>query len=367
MKNFVLGCFLLSSFILCIACHDNDDENFVDEINWIDISGQTSRHIIIAAGTPDLYNGHPTTVMLDDNKTIFCTWSYDHGGATGFLAVSEDAGLTWKNLPIPEDWLTTSSCPSIYNLKDKEGKERLMIFVAKPEMSQTYSEDKGKTWSPVKSLNKPCVMAFTGIIRLTDGNYLGLYHREQNMSSIWGSISENGGLTWSESELILQKEGRSPCEPCVFRSPDGKQLICIMRENQRKGPSLMMFSEDEGVTWFHVEETAWYLTGDRHVAKYTPDGRLVIVFRDRMIDSPHYGHFIAWVGKYEDIVNRQKGQYRIKLLHSYAGEDCGYPGLEILPDGTIVATTYIKYAKGNDKHSIVSVRFNLDEIDNLQK
>ncbi|MBB3207230.1 hypothetical protein FHS27_003049 [Rhodopirellula rubra] len=53
----------------------------------------------------------------------------------------------------------------------------------------------------------------------------------------------------------------------------------------------------------------------------------------------------------------------MKLLHSHAGNDCGYPGVEQLNDGTIVATTYIKYRPGADKHSIVSTRFNLAEID----
>ena len=50
-------------------------------------------------------------------------------------------------------------------------------------------------------------------------------------------------------------------------------------------------------------------------------------------------------------------------MHSYAGTDCGYPGLEVLPDGTFVATTYIKYKPGPEKHSVVSVRFKLHELD----
>ncbi len=31
------------------------------------------------------------------------------------------------------------------------------------------------------------------------------------------------------------------------------------------------------------------------------------------------------------------------MLHNYAGWDCGYPGVELLPDGTIVATTYVTF------------------------
>lgn len=337
---------------------------------WVDLSHHKDKHVVIAKGTETLYNGHPTTVMLDDNKTIYCTWSYNHGGKLGFLSVSKDAGITWNSMSVPSDWEKAKNCPSIYNLKDSLGVERLMIFAGNPNMAQTYSEDQGKTWSPIKSLHMPCVMAFSSIIRLKSGNYLGLYHRgryDQDKSplTLWQNISQDGGLTWSSPSLVGKKDGKSPCEPFVFRSPDGKTLVCIARENDRKGHSLMMTSEDEGLTWSEMKETVWALTGDRHIIKNTPDGRLVAVFRDMAPDSPTKGHFVAWVGTYGDVINGLSGQYKIKLLHSYSGLDCGYPGLEILPDGTILATTYIKYTLGKNKHSIVSIRFNLEETDKM--
>jgi hypothetical protein len=39
--------------------------------------------------------------------------------------------------------------------------------------------------------------------------------------------------------------------------------------------------------------------------------------------------------------------------------------MELLPDGTIVATTYIKYRADEAKHSVVSTRFTLAQIDAL--
>ena len=79
--------------------------------------------------------------------------------------------------------------------------------------------------------------------------------------------------------------------------------------------------------------------------------------------TPTLGHFIAWVGRYEDVVQGRDGQYRVKLLHSHAGADCGYPSLQRLPDGTVVATTYIKYAAGPAHQSVVSTRFTIEELD----
>jgi hypothetical protein len=82
-------------------------------------------------------------------------------------------------------------------------------------------------------------------------------------------------------------------------------------------------------------------------------------------DSPTHGHFVAWVGTYDDLAQGRDGQYRIKLLHSHAERthDCGYPGLELLQDDTLIATTYIKYRPGPEKHSVVSVRFTLEDMD----
>lgn len=42
--------------------------------------------------------------------------------------------------------------------------------------------------------------------------------------------------------------------------------------------------------------------------------------------------------------------------------DCGYPGLELLPDGTLVTTTYGHWSE-NDPPYIVSVRLTLAEMD----
>lgn len=44
--------------------------------------------------------------------------------------------------------------------------------------------------------------------------------------------------------------------------------------------------------------------------------------------------------------------------------DCCYPGVECLPDGTIVTTTYGHWIE-NESPFIVSVRFKLEGIDDL--
>jgi hypothetical protein len=129
--------------------------------------------------------------------------------------------------------------------------------------------------------------------------------------------------------------------------------------------SLYAVSDDEGTTWSRPKRLPASLTGDRHCPIYAPDGRLVVLMRDKLpgTQSPTSGHFIAWVGRYEDILAGKPGQYRVKLLHSHAGGDCAYPSIHLLPNGDFIATTYIKYDLGPRHQSTVSTRFNLPEID----
>ncbi len=373
--NFSLSCFsrrlrpglIAASVALSLLRAEN-----APDVPLVDISGEVKRHVIIAAGTETVYQGHPTTVLMPDGKTLFAVWSTGHGGPAGPMARSDDRGLTWTRLDdrLPANFKNHRNCPSIYRLTDTAGKERLWVFSARPDMPRIVSEDSGKTWREAEALGFPCVMTFSSVVRLKDGRYLGLYHKgpdgkDRSPLEVLQTTTADGGLTWSQPHVVASVAGRDACEPFAFRSPDGGELCVLMRDNTHKGRSLLMFSRDDGQTWSVPADTPWGLTGDRHMGVSTRDGRLVIAFRDKAIGSPSFNHFVAWVGTYEDIRRGRPGQYRIKVLHSNAGGDCGYPGMELLADDTIVATTYVKYRPGADKHSVVSARFKLAETDAL--
>jgi len=352
------------------------------DLPLVDLSGEKDRHVVIAAGTEETYQGHPTTLLMPDGKTIYVVWCINHGGAAGPMAKSVDGGLTWARLDdrLPAGYATHQNCPSIYRLVGPDGKARIWVWSAAigkrggPGMPSILSEDEGKTWKEMPPLNFPCVMTFSSVVKLKDGRYLGLYHKGPDGADkaplvVYQTLTADGGFTWSEPKPVAAVEGKNPCEPFVFRSPDGNELCCLMRENTHKGRSLMMYSRDEGMTWSAPVDTPWGLSGDRHIGVRLPDGRWTFAFRDMAPESPSRGHFVAWVGTYEDIKAGKGGDYRIKLLHSHAERvsDCGYPGVELLPDGTLVITTYLKYAPGPEKHSVVSTRFKITETDALVK
>jgi len=352
------------------------------DLPLVDLSGDKDRHVIIAYGTEETYQGHPTTLLMPDRKTIFAVWCINHGGAAGPMAKSENGGLTWTRLDktLPPGYSTHQNCPSIYRLVDSEGKARIWVWSAAlgkrggPGMPSIMSEDEGETWKEMPPLGFPCVMTFSSIVKLKDGRYLGLYHKgpegaDKSPLAVFQTITADGGFTWSEPALVAAVEGKNPCEPFVFRAPEGNELCCLLRENTHKGRSLMMFSQDEGKSWSTPVDTPWGLSGDRHIGVPLEDGRWIFAFRDMAPESPTRGHFVAWVGTYDDIKSGNGGDYRIKLLHSHAERvtDCGYPGVELLPDGTLVITTYVKYAPGPEQHSVVSTRFKIAETDAMVK
>lgn len=357
-------------------------------IPTVDISDNAARHVIIARGTEKEYQGHCDTVLMADGKTMFTAWCMNHAGHLGPLARSDDGGLTWTSpLSTPPDWqLVKTTTPVLHRLTDPQGTERLFILGGcdfPGNLRSAFSTDLGNTWSPMKELGLVGEVAPKSILSFDGGKRLIMWSDRRDPTNakdlhpvVWQSESLDGGLTWSKERVILIVPGQW-AQPSVTRSDDGKQLVMLMRENTRQHHSLYSISNDAARTWSEPKELPSALMGDRHVIKHAPDGRLVIAFRDMAKTSFTYGHYVAWVGTLDDIVNRREGQYRIKLLHNTkrsptelpgAGNtDCGYSDLELLGDGTLIATTYIHYAAGPEKSSVVSTRFKLSETDVLVK
>lgn len=351
-------------------------------IPTVDISGETERHSIVAPGTKETYQGHVDTVLMPDGKTMWATWVINHAGHLGPLAKSEDAGRTWSD-PVPShsSWEEqTQTTPTFHHLVDPKGVGRLFVFAGRDfpgRLRQSYSEDGGKTWSPMSDTGLKAECAPKSILKFDDGKRLVMWCDRRGPESkvnedkdpvVWQSESRDGGLTWSPERVVIPVPSRW-AQPAVIASETGDTLIMLMRNNFHDYGQFAV-SQDRGETWSDAKPLPLALTGHRPAVKRAPDGRLVVVMRDTAADfengsrrNPTFGHFVAWVGTFEDIVNGQDGQYRVKLLHSYAGRDTGYSGLELLPDGTFVATTYVKYRPGAEKHSVVSTRFTLDEID----
>jgi hypothetical protein len=339
----------------------------------IDLSGDTQRQTVVDREAGQ-YLGHPTTVLLEDGRTIIAVYPKGHGRGAIVMKRSTDGGHTWGGrLPVPENWSTSLETPTIHRSIDSTGRKRLILFSGLFPARLAVSEDDGTTWTPLRPIGDwGGIVVMGSVERLKDGRYLALFHDDGRFIRQGGNVSKtmtlyrtysrDGGLTWSEPEGIFSADSIHLCEPGLVRSPDRNQLAMLLRENTRTHNSYVMFSNDEGSHWTAPRELPAALTGDRHTAKYAPDGRLLISFRDMAKSSPTSGDWVAWVGTYDDIVAGREGQYRVRLKDNLKGSDCAYPGVEVLPDGTFVVTTYGHWTAGEEPY-IMSVRLRLEDLD----
>lgn len=352
-------------------------------IPYLDLTDQTERQIVVDREEGQ-YLGHPTTVLLEDNQTMLCVYPKGHGKGGIVYKRSNDAGKTWsERLPTPASWATSREVPTLHRVIDTNGKKRIIMFSGLYPTRMAVTEDDGQTWSELQQVGDwggIVVMGCVEPLKTGQGHYMALFHddgrfiaKDSKQESpiaftLFKSLSTDGGLTWSDPIAIHKSSDYHICEPGIIRSPDGKQLAVLLRENSRRHNSQIIFSNDEGQTWTDPRDLPGALNGDRHTGKYDPiSGRLLISFRSntpRGHKAPTEGDWVAWVGTYEDLVKGREGQYHVRLKDNTRGADCAYPGVEVLPDGTFILTTYGHWEQGKAPY-ILSVRLKLAELDAL--
>ncbi|MFN9605668.1 MAG: sialidase family protein [Planctomycetota bacterium] len=372
----LLGFQTLAWIAACLVWHNN---LAAQEIPWVDLDHETGFQVVVDREAGQ-YLGHPTTVLLEDGRTILCVYPGGHGKGPIYYKRSEDGGRTWSDrLATPRSWETSQETPTIHRTIDAQGAKHLILFSGLYPVRLASSDDDGQHWSelaPVGDWGGIVAMSSVIPIHSTPGSYLALFHddgrffaskpsSEKGRFTLYASRSNDAGKTWSSPRTLQTSNEVHVCEPGAVFSPDRKQIALLLRENRRVKNSHVMFSDDEGETWTLPKELPDTLIGDRHVAKYLPDGRLFISFRDASRagkDSVTKGDWVAWVGTYEDLISGRPGQYRIRLKRNYRALDCAYPGVEILPDGTIVTTTYGHWIAG-EQPFILCVRFSIETCD----
>lgn len=352
-----------------------------EEIRFIDLAGERDRQVVVDREKGQ-YLGHVSTCLLDDGRTILAVYPKGHGRGAIVYKRSTDGGRTWSDrLPTPESWATSKEVPTLHRMTGPDGRKRIIMWSGLYPARLAVTEDDGLTWSELRKAGDwggIVVMGCDMKLETGEGHYLCLFHddgrfftenggrRNPRQFRLYQTNTTDGGLTWSFPRVIQKGSGVHLCEPGIVRSPDGKQLAVPLRENNRVKNSHVMFSGDEGRRWSAPRELPLPLTGDRHTCRYLPDGRLVIVFRGRYAEGNAIpqtdGDCVLWVGEYGDLVNGTPGQYLVRLLDNRKGHDTTYPGVEVLPDGTVVVTTYGHWV-ADEAPFIMSTRFKAEELD----
>ena len=350
----------------------------------LDLDNDSHRQVIVDR-EPGQYLGHPSTCLLEDGQTILCVYPKGHGRGAVVYKRSRDGGLTWsERLPTPASWATSKEVPTLHRVIDPSGTKRIIMWSGLYPARLAVSEDDGLTWSELQAAGSwggIVVMGFVEELRSGRGHYLAMFHDDGRFFrkdgkrvptfKLFQTRSLDGGLSWSNPQVMFQSSEVNLCEPGCLRSPDGKRLAVLLRENRRRKNSHVIFSEDEGRTWTTPRELPLSLTGDRHTGKYAKDGRLFISFRcnsprSQSVQRSYEGDWVGWVGTWDDLEQGRNGQYVVRLKDNTKGYDTAYPGVERLPDDTFVTTTYGHWEQGKAPY-VLSVRFTLSELDALAK
>jgi len=343
---------------------------------WLDLDGDAARQTTVRRD-PGKYLGHPTTVLLPDGMTMLCVHPEGHGKGPIVLQKSGDGGRSWSEpVPVPENWATSLETPTIHRLVDRAGQARFVLFSGLHPIRSSISTDDGASWTPLQPIGDfGGIVAMASVVALADGTHAAFFHDDgryfraggkRSQFTVYQTNSADGGVSWGAPTVVWSGNDLDLCEPGVVRSPDGKRLAMLLRENKRAKGSHLAVSDDEGRSWSVPVELPPALCGDRHVGAYAPDGRLVLSFRDMSRQSPTRGDWVAWVGTFDDLLQRREGQYRVRLSRNWKGSDCGYPGVEVLRDGTFVVTTYGHWLPSQNPF-VRAVRFTLGELDELAK
>ena len=205
-----------------------------------------------------------------------------HGKGGIVYKRSADGGKTWsKRLPTPASWATSREVPTLHRVVDAKGTKRLIMWSGLYPARLSVSGDDGAKWSELKPAGDwggIVVMGCLEELKTGKGHYMAMFHDDGRffakggkrgksaLFNLYKTFSKDGGLTWSKPESIFARSDVHLCEPGIIRSPDGKQLCVLLRENSRRNNSFVIFSNDEGKTWTKPRELSAALTAKANTA-----------------------------------------------------------------------------------------------------
>ena len=226
-----------------------------------DLATEKHRQVIVDRETGQ-YLGHPTTVLLEDGKTILTVHPKGHGKGGIVYKRSIDGGLTWSDrLHTPASWATSKEVPALHRVVDAAGKKRLIMWSGLYPARLAVSEDDGKSWGELTQVGDwggIVVMGFTEPLKMP-GHYLAMFHDDGRYFTskaaqkkpveftLFKTFSRDGGFTWSAPEAVQQDTAVHLCE-------HGEWLGYLHRDGR-------LSSRAKGTIYkgpFHLPRMLWY-------------------------------------------------------------------------------------------------------------
>lgn len=162
-------------------------------------------------------------ILLADG-TLLCGSSTEDQGWRVHMESTKDAGQTWKRSDVLCDGKTIQAIqPTIL----RHSGDKLQILCRARSgglILSSWSENSGKTWSPLEPINLPNPNSGIDAVTLADGRHLLVYnHTPRGRSPLNVAISKDG-KSW-EAAAVLESEPGEYSYPAVIQTADGKVHI----------------------------------------------------------------------------------------------------------------------------------------------
>lgn len=219
-------------------------------------------------------NSEGDFITLKDGSILFIYSRYtgtstsDHAPAYLASRVSKDGGKTWSQtdqLVVEREGDMNVMSVSLLRLQD--GSIGLWYLKKNSETDckplLRISRDEGKTWSDpivcITDRNGYFVLNNNRVIQLKSGRLIMAValHRSEGgkwtpKATLYSYYSDDNGLTWKSSEPVPNNTDITTQEPGLIELKDGRLMMFIRASG---GKQQLSYSNDQGQTWSHIEES----------------------------------------------------------------------------------------------------------------
>ena len=157
-------------------------------------------------------------VELKDG-TLLCPSSTEHEGWRVHMERTPDLGKTWEKTEALNDGKEFAAIqPSI--LHHPNGKIQILCRSRQGSIVEAWSDDRGRTWSPLKANSLPNPSSGIDAVMLRDGRALLVYNHTRRGRSPLNLAVSTDGRQW-QAALVLEDQPGEYSYPAVIQTSDG--------------------------------------------------------------------------------------------------------------------------------------------------
>jgi alpha-L-rhamnosidase len=200
--------------------------------------------------------------VLLKNGTLIAPSSTETKGWKVHFETTKNFGKTWKYIgPINDGKSDDGIQPSV--LIHQNGDLQILCRTKDRAIGESWSKDKGKTWSPLQKTTLPNNNSGTDAVTLKDGRFLLVYNHVLPPDSAKGGKGERSplnvavsqdGKTWYAAAVLEDSPIGQYSYPSVIQSSDGKvHIVYTWRRKAIKHVEIdlskLLFSKIEDGKW----------------------------------------------------------------------------------------------------------------------